>query len=284
MKAMWNLSASILALAVVGYTTPVAAQSVPRTAKVVRMKGDVQYSLDGTQFKALKEGEKLNSGTVIKTGDNGKADLLLDGFEAPLNANQPVVPVLAYRSEAEPTADVVRVYPNTTISLDALTKMGTGSDEVMETKMDLRDGHIGGTVKKKSKASVYEVKIPNGVAAIRGTVYDLTAKGVCSVSSGGPITVSFTKDGSTTTQDVPAGFTYDATTGKLTQLPPKGELIRELNLMGKEMGAIPQGQGIAPTTAGAATADAIDQPGVPIPQTPTQPSDPYNSPSRGKGR
>ena len=55
---------------------------------------------------------------------------------------------------------------NSALGIDKLTSMDTGSDSVTETQLDLKAGHIMGSVKKLSAASKYEVKIPNGVAGI----------------------------------------------------------------------------------------------------------------------
>ena len=79
---------------------------------------------------------------------------------------------------------MVRIWENTLLGIDKLTETQTGADVVTETQLDLKAGHIFGTVKKMSAASKYEVKIPNGVAGIRGTVYDISAEGVVKVSVG----------------------------------------------------------------------------------------------------
>ena len=78
----------------------------------------------------------------------------------------------------------MRLWGNTLLSIDKLTSTQTGADEVTETQLDLKAGHIFGTVKKMSAGSKYEVKVPNGVAGIRGTVYDISADGVIKVLSG----------------------------------------------------------------------------------------------------
>ena len=70
------------------------------------------------------------------------------------------------------------MWENTLLGIDKLTVTQTGADVVTETQLDLKAGHIFGMVKKMSAASKYEVKIPNGVAGIRGTVYDISAEGV----------------------------------------------------------------------------------------------------------
>jgi hypothetical protein len=74
-------------------------------------------------------------------------------------------------------------------------------------------------VKKMSAASKYEVKIPSGVAGIRGTVYDISAEGVVRVSSGSVVLAYVGPDGVVVTQVIMGGQQFDARTGVLTTLP-----------------------------------------------------------------
>jgi len=67
--------------------------------------------------------------------------------------------------------DVIRVTSDTVLAIDKLSSVNTGADKVTETELDLRSGKIFGAVKKQSAASRFEVKIPNGVAGIRGTIF-----------------------------------------------------------------------------------------------------------------
>jgi hypothetical protein len=98
--------------------------------------------------------------------------------------------------------------------------METGADTVSETQLDLKAGHIFGSVKKMSAASKYEVKIPNGVAGIRGTVYDLTVEGVLKVTAGSVVLAYVGADSTVVTQVVLGGQEFDARSGQITPLPP----------------------------------------------------------------
>ena len=88
-----------------------------------------------------------------------------------------------------------------------------------DTSLDLKAGRILGTVKKMSAASQYEVKIPNGVAGIRGTIYNISADGVLSVISGTVVLAYVGSDGNPVTQQVREGQQYDAKTGQITPIP-----------------------------------------------------------------
>jgi len=125
---------------------------------------------------------------------------------------------ITYQSKGE--QDVVRVFEDSVLGFDKLTVMKTGADEVLETQLDLRAGRIFGSVKKMSAASRYEVKLPNGVAGIRGTTYTMSAAGVVEVYSGS-VVVSWTgADGKAMTQIINGGYQFDLRTLLLSPLPP----------------------------------------------------------------
>jgi hypothetical protein len=94
---------------------------------------------------------------------------------------------------------------------------------VTETQLDLKAGHIFGSVKKMSAASKYEVKIPNGVAGVRGTVYDISAEGLIKVLSGSVVLAYVGPDGTVVTQVVGEAQQFDARTGVLSGLPVPGQ-------------------------------------------------------------
>ena len=71
-----------------------------------------------------------------------------------------------------------------------------------------------------SAASKYEIKLPNGVAGIRGTIYDITAEGVVKVADGSVVIAYMAADGSVTTKVVTGGNKFDARTGEITALTP----------------------------------------------------------------
>jgi hypothetical protein len=89
---------------------------------------------------------------------------------------------MSYGSKAN--QNVVRLMENTLLGIDRLTSLQTGAEEVTDTELNLRGGRILGNVKKLSTASKYEIKLPSGVAGIRGTFYDASIDWVkCFVGS-----------------------------------------------------------------------------------------------------
>jgi hypothetical protein len=84
--------------------------------------------------------------------------------------------------------------------------------------MDLKAGTIIGTVKKLTPTSKYEVKIPNGVAGIRGTINFLNASGILRVLSGSVVVAYVGSGGNVITQIVNAGEQFDTNTGLVTPI------------------------------------------------------------------
>ncbi len=60
---------------------------------------------------------------------------------------------------------------DTVLAIDKLLISNTGVDAVSDTELDLRQGTIFGNVKKLSATSQYLIKIPNGIAGVRGTTF-----------------------------------------------------------------------------------------------------------------
>jgi hypothetical protein len=125
------------------------------------------------------------------------------------------------------------MWENTLMGVDKLTFTQTGADVVTETQLDLKAGHIFGTVKKLSAASKYEVKIPNGVAGIRGSTYDISAEGVIKVLVGMAVLSYLGPNGAVLTQVIMGLQEFDARTGVLSTLPDldrvgMGRLSRQL--------------------------------------------------------
>jgi hypothetical protein len=83
--------------------------------------------------------------------------------------------------------NIIRLRPNTTLGIDKLTVSDSDSTYVSDAELNLKKGRIFASVRKVSPSSVYLVKIPDGVAAVRGTQLELDTDGAsssCAVSSG----------------------------------------------------------------------------------------------------
>jgi hypothetical protein len=216
-----------------GAAVTVAAQTDNAgSATVIRVDGAVSYSLGNDQWTPLVAGKILPAGAVIRTDFNGSVDIVLgkdidlpqhawQGRWTPQNVapapDESVRGMMSYRPSAE--QNVVRLTPNTTLAIDKLTIVDTGADTVSDTELDLRKGKIFASVKKLTGASQYLIKLPNGIAGVRGTEFSLgdDGKSVVFKSSGGGLVISMVPpSGVPVTTIVVAGFSFDPTTGQPT--------------------------------------------------------------------
>jgi len=252
-----RLVSSLVVFTLMGLAMQALAAPTDQTATVLRVKGGARYSTDNRTWQALKVGDVLKPGCVIQTAEQSEVDLQLGG--APRSQTGPQVnnngrglndiyngsianPIGggAAPPTEEPDASVVRIQESTVLAIDKLTSDNTGAETVDDTQLDLRAGSVAGNVKKMSAASRYEVKIPNGVAGIRGTFYWLSSSGVVNVVTGSVIVVTVGSNGKVTEKVVKAGYSYNPLTGQITPIDPLVErilaaIVRDFHL---ESGAV----------------------------------------------
>ncbi|HPY31007.1 MAG TPA: FecR family protein [Verrucomicrobiota bacterium] len=226
---------AVVAGLALAFAFSVAAQPQQVTAKVTRINGSARYSTDAANWMPLKVGMELGSGTVIQTAAGSIVDLVLGDLDVVAQPTPKVGDTLSYQPMAE--QDALRLYGDTVLALDKMTALKTGMDEVRETQLDLRAGKLFGKVKKLSPASKYEVKLPNGVAGIRGTIYSITAQGIVSVLEGTVVLAYVGADGTVVTQVINAGYQFNVGTGQLIPLPAIEQ--RELASAAGEIVAVP---------------------------------------------
>jgi hypothetical protein len=212
-------------------STLVAQTVVEGTAKVVRVKGPARYFVGSTTNmpQPLSAGTVLRPGSIIQVGteQGSYVDLALGegtgaSYAPPVASSSytPYIPTSFSTSKAaRPSSEqnVVRVWENTVLGIDKLTSQPTGADVVTDTQLDLRAGRISGSLKKLSAGSHYEIKLPNGVAGVRGSSYDIAAEGVLRMFVGAMI-IAWDKAGSTLTQVVNGGNQFDTRSGELTAI------------------------------------------------------------------
>lgn len=216
------LTAAVLSLSVVANAAADTAKQ--RTGKVVRIKGEARYSTGNKIWQPLKVGTVLKSGCVVQTAMNSYADIVIneEASAAPL-ALQPVVASAAPAAGGgggggggavpTPDQDVVRLLDDSYVVFDNLSAVDTGADRVTETMLDLKKGSIFGSVKKQAAASRFEIKIPNGVAGIRGTIFLISADGNVACLTGSVIAAYTGANGDVATQVVGAGQQFNIATG-----------------------------------------------------------------------
>lgn len=141
-----TLVVSMAVLAAAFCSAQIQAQTVAGKAVVRAIKGAANYSTDGATFLPLKTGSVLPPGSVLKTAPGSTVDLFLGS-----------------------SAGIIRVEENSTLAVDKLTLTDTGADTVVDVQLNLPEGTMLFNAGKLSAASKYEIKVPNGVAGIRGT-------------------------------------------------------------------------------------------------------------------
>jgi hypothetical protein len=222
--------AGAMALAIFALAATVRAENIPQLITVTKVEGAARYSVDNKNWIKLKRGDVLKPGSVIQTAVDSTVDIMMgqrvSTMQAPpiaINGINTASPLMNSGDAGGAKANVVHIYPSSVLAIDKLVVDKTGVDEVAETQLDLRAGQILGNVKKLSAASRYEVKIPNGVAGIRGTVYMVTATGVVYVLEGQVIISYVNAQGQLVTATVTAGNNFNpfnGPNGTTTPTPP----------------------------------------------------------------
>lgn len=201
MKKLQTLLAAALCGAIFTTVTATAQSAVQGYGTVVRVDGIASYTLGDNNWHPLQAGKYLPVGATIRTGHNGVVDVVL-GKEVILpqavarpdrisfSADAPVRGMINYKPSAQ--QNVIRVTPDTVIAIDKLTITDTGADTVSDTELNLKEGKIYASVKKITGASQYLIKLPNGIAGVRGTLFSISADGTvaCFESQGGGVVLS----------------------------------------------------------------------------------------------
>jgi hypothetical protein len=206
-------------LAITGANQVFAQSTTDGIAKVVAVSGNARYFVAGDSTPhAVKVGMVLKPGITIQTasGALNYVDLILNNAHAVAPPSPSPSDIAHYQPKAE--QDGIRIFENTVLSVDKLSVTPTGADTVTDTELDLKAGSILGTVKKLAPASKYEVKIPNGVAGIRGTIYYLSASGILRVLTGSVVMAYVGPGGNVITQVVNGGEQFDINTGLVTPI------------------------------------------------------------------
>jgi hypothetical protein len=241
MKSMQALFFGIAGL-ILTFTVSVSAQNTrPGVVTVVGVKGPASYTLEsGTDPKwiPLVAGKVLTAGATIRTGPNALVDLVL----APEMVAAQGFPIVGAGSTVGPADDapvrglvsyntpmlkqnVVRMSGDTVLKIDKLTAAEMGADTVSDTELDLQKGSIFSKVKKLSETSVFYVKIPTGIASVRGTSFFISAEGNVSVLAESNDAKEHTvvlaivdSSGQQTTYTIRQGFVFNAAVGTSVQL------------------------------------------------------------------
>lgn len=242
-----GLAACGLALAM---ATSLSAQTpIEGAARVVRIVGSARYRAPGGSWQSLQVGDLVKPGTMIQTsmGAAGSyVDLVLDRDAVPVAQRGPLTldtapadfnaahPPTLLGFHASASQNVIRIFEDTALGIDKLSSMQTGAGRVSDTELDLRKGHIFVNVKKMNMGSRYEVKMPNGVAGIRGSSVEFFASGKIITGPNTKVTAAFMdSNNQAVTKDMGDFSVLDMMTGLITPATPEeisaiGTLVRDL--------------------------------------------------------
>ena len=239
-KTLTWLMAAVLSLALIA---PAGAETAAaRTGKVVRIKGEARYSTGKKIWEPLKVGAILKPGTIVQTAKDSFVDIVVNEDEsaAAITLKTPTATSASSSSGGGPGAsatpapdqDVIRVLDDSYLVFDNMSAKGDASSRVTETLLDLKKGSIFGSVKKQTAASRFEVKIPNGVAGIRGTIFLISASGKVSCLTGSVVAAFTGSSGDVSTQVVGAGNELNTNTGEMS--PMAASASGSMNTMSKD--------------------------------------------------
>ena len=133
--------------------TPLFA-GVGRVAEISSIQGAVFYRKGGTaEWKGAFKGMLLLESDEIKTGENGKVEILLD------TAGETGKLDLAANSQ---------------MRFEAMKKDAVTEDKT--TLLDLAVGKVLIKVSKLEKNSSFQVKTPTSICGVRGTLFEVTVE------------------------------------------------------------------------------------------------------------
>ncbi len=225
---LFSVAVCGLALAV---TSACAQETQQGVATVVRVKGGASYTLGGGDgWHPLVVGKLLSAGASIKTLPDAMVDVVL-GKNIQMPQAHPTPDKISLAPDASvrglvdytPSAEqnVVRLSGESTLKIDTLAVSDTGVDTVSDTELDLQKGRVFYSVKKLSAESKYLIKIPNGIAGVRGSQGFIGTDGRCGAVVH-PLWLSMVgSDGRPVTITIPEGQEYNPGTGKCSPMPPE---------------------------------------------------------------
>jgi hypothetical protein len=162
-RSQWiqRLAPALPALILACLPSYLAAEAPKSLAVVTSLTGKASYSSGNDAPKPLTRGTKLGAISSITTGAGSSVDIFLGKG-----------------------AGVIRLTAKSTLQITTLQIADTGADTLVQVELELRDGTLLGNVNKLSAASIYEIRLPDGLATVRGTRYRLSANCDLMVLSG----------------------------------------------------------------------------------------------------
>jgi hypothetical protein len=182
--------------------------------KVIRIKGEARYKSDRDTWEPITKGAYFKPGFLIQTAPKTMVDLCL-------NEGHPKYP----RDGTEGTTDnVIRIFENSALKLNKLTKEKSGSKPTEEIKLDLLAGQMMGSVGTLHQDSNYEINLSHGFVRVQSGTYMVSSRGVLNVLEGIAIIVITNREGPITTNKLGKHQSFDPETGTISDIITDGEM------------------------------------------------------------
>jgi hypothetical protein len=184
---------------------------------VARWKSDADQP-----WQEVKAGTRLPPGAVLETAMESRADIWLGRSQKRIRSAIRMHPSGRIVGHETLYDNMIRLWEGSRVRFDrlALGRSESGTRPAEDVRLDLSAGHVFGSVPKLAEGSRYEIKFPDGVARVLGTVYDVSVEGLIKVRVG---SVSVTYLGSQKPQIVMSNQQFDVRTGVLCAIP---DLVR----------------------------------------------------------
>lgn len=149
----------VLGLLVLLSSTPLFAEvaevaKVDRVAEIGTIQGDVWFRKSGTEdWKGAAKGLFLLENDEIKTGENSKAEILLD---------------------AKGETGKLDLAANSQMRIETMKQDPSTSDKT--TLLDLALGKVLIKAEKLKGNSSFQVKTPTSICGVRGTIFEVTVE------------------------------------------------------------------------------------------------------------
>ena len=202
------LSAGLGFFGVVFMAGLVAVTSVnagPSAARITikATSGEVCCSNDASIYP-IQAGDSITAGTVIMTGTNSTADLILPD-----------------------SGTVLRMLPESSMNFSRLNKEPAGEQIVTETSLRLLKGSVIGSQRKLAVPSRFYIATEKSVATIVGTEYVVNASGAVTVLDG-QVSINYNLPGNkgSVKVSIPQGYSFDPATG--TVVPTSSQFLQNI--------------------------------------------------------
>jgi len=162
------------------------------------ISGQVSISPEGGDFQPAQAGDYAGSGSVIRTGPDSTADLILPD-----------------------SGTVLRMLPDSMLKFSLVAKQPAGEQLVSQTSLKLLKGSVIGSQRKLAVPSRFDIATMLNTATIVGTEYVINADGAVTVLDGA-VSINYNLPGNqgSIKVTIPQGYSFDPDSGTVVPTKP----------------------------------------------------------------